>query len=577
MLPGCRKTSRISLRQALNARAKRGMANQHGSVMWLLATVVVAAVISRAAAQEPLPDRVTGVETGTAAIAGHVLDAASGEPVRKAAVRVAGPLPLLTYRAVTTDGDGRYAVKKLPAGRYNVLAAKPTYVNATVAGDSSRLVQISDGDNLSNVDLKLSRGGVIAGRVTDEHGNPIAGVDVSITRLQFLNRARRLLQVAKRDTNDLGEFRLFGISPGQYYLSATLGRSRLPPHAASEGLPAPMYYPASPNIAEAQRLTIDPGQVLSGVDMVLRPVHGVRISGTVVDSSGLPVNGGRVILSRLMEDSSLVTASPIGPAGIFVFDNVVPGELVLRSSKTDATTAEHAVTRLTVGDDDLADVALTMTKASTVSGRIVVDQASSGAIRPADVRLNAAPAYPELSPVPAGATSAAIHDDFSFRLETWPGRVLLGSGGTVPGWSIKSVRLGGVDVTETGFDLGADGVRNVEVELTDVVSEISGLVVTRDGQPTRGACAVVFSQDAEKWPVIGRGANGSCPDLAGRYRVRPLRPGAYYIVAVSSSAFETGEWSDPEFLNSVRDRSLSFTIEPGEQKALDLPFMAVER
>lgn len=94
-------------------------------------TVAVAICISTLpivsiSAQTPARDQPE--PTGTAVIAGRVVDAKNGEPIRKAKLRAVDPDARSKARIATTDAGGHYELKNLPAGHYRVSATKATFV-----------------------------------------------------------------------------------------------------------------------------------------------------------------------------------------------------------------------------------------------------------------------------------------------------------------------------------------------------------------------------------------------------------------------------------------------------------------
>src|SRR5439155_11331585 len=309
---------------------------------------------------------------------------------------------------------------------------------------------------------------VIVGRISDEFGEPMAGVQVAAVRLQIAGGSRRTITMASRSSNDLGEFRLFGIAPGQYYLTATLPRFSMSDESASVPAYAPTYYPGTASIAEAQRLAIAAGQVVSGINMTVLSVRGVRVSGTVVDAAGRPASSGNVMFSQPTGPNSSITSATVKPDGTFVLNNVAPGEYMVRWGGPDFN--ERAAMPLTVGGSHLDGVALVSVKVSTIAGRIVIDRAATATIKPSEVRLGVGTVRPEDAMLMPGAGPSQIKDDFTFQQRAFPGRLLISAGGAIPGWFLKAVRLNGADVTDTGFDLGADPIGGLEVELTNVVS-----------------------------------------------------------------------------------------------------------
>ena len=194
------------------------------------------------------------IKKGTATVRGRVTAADTGQPLRKARVRITrtdanGPeLP----RVANTDAGGRYQFKDLVAGRYELTATKGSYVSLQFGQrrpfEQGKPLQLLDGQTVERVDFSLPRGGVIAGRVLDELGEPATGVQVSLVRPQFSRDGhRRLTATFGGTTNDLGEFRIFAVPPGDYYVAATL-RNEFGDADDGAGY-APTYYPGTSDLS----------------------------------------------------------------------------------------------------------------------------------------------------------------------------------------------------------------------------------------------------------------------------------------------------------------------------------------
>src|SRR5258708_1353489 len=198
---------------------------------------------------------------------------------------------------------------------------------------------------MDKVDVSLPRGGVVGGRIGEEPGEAVADADVTAMRMQFANGKRRLVPSGRNSTtNDLGQFRVYGLPPGEYYVSATLrnmssimmdmlGGGGGGPSGANQGAGyAATYYPAAPSPAEAQRVTRAVGQELGSVDIQLQPVRLAKISGTAVGSDGKPMAGAMVMLMPVMKDSLQFmpggTSRTNGDGG-FTLTGVTPGEYSL--------------------------------------------------------------------------------------------------------------------------------------------------------------------------------------------------------------------------------------------------------
>src|SRR5262249_48735610 len=152
-------------------------------------------------------------------------------------------------------------------------------------------------------------------------------------RYQYVQGQRRLIAAGRTAlTDDLGEFRLFGIPPGQYYLQASW-RSTTPvmPSAAqgpSTGY-APMFFPGTLDAAQAQRITVGIGTEMSHVVMKMKPTRTARVAGTALDSQGRPMRG-MVFVMQAAGFMTVSTASATQPDGTFALTGLVPGEYTLR-------------------------------------------------------------------------------------------------------------------------------------------------------------------------------------------------------------------------------------------------------
>ena len=252
---------------------------------------------SQPSAQHPPPP-------ATAIIRGHVVAGDSGQPLRKAQVRLTkvqtagGPMvSVYETRAATTDVDGQYEFKDLSPGQYSVFASKPAYVGLSWGQDRfeapSTPVEVHAGERLDRVDFTLPRGGVVSGRIFDEFGEPLSGLEVGVMKTGIMNGKRQLTRTAGGSTNDLGEFRIFGIAPGQYYVQAIWRRYGPGDPASPDRTGYPVtFFPGTTVEAEAQRFTVAAGRTIGDLAMMMSPIKTARVEGGVVDADGRPLGNG---------------------------------------------------------------------------------------------------------------------------------------------------------------------------------------------------------------------------------------------------------------------------------------------
>src|SRR5258706_2885 len=217
------------------------------------------------------PPRDTRPATGRSTIRGRVLTADSGQPMRRAAVRITAT-ELRVPRSGLTDADGRYEFRELPAGRYSVTVSKAAFVTwsfgQTQPSAPGKPLVLTDGQVADNVDVRLPRGAVITGRITDEFGEPVTNASVMLLRQQFIRGQRRLMPGGggNTQTNDIGEYRIFGLAPGQYYIAAqvqggTIERFIGGAPAGLEGSEARTayaltFYPGTSDATSAQKIAL---------------------------------------------------------------------------------------------------------------------------------------------------------------------------------------------------------------------------------------------------------------------------------------------------------------------------------
>ncbi len=190
---------------------------------------------------------------------GQIVAADNGSPIRRAQVRVSSP-EARDGRIATTDAQGRFEIKELVGGRYTMTASKGGFVSLQYGqrrpSESGTPIELADGQTLDKLAIALPRGSVLGGRITDEFGEPVANATVVAFRYGYQAGARRLLPIpsanSRDTTDDQGHYRLFGLPPGEYYVSAMLrsgGGEVTDPMGGEPSGYAGTYYPGTPNIA----------------------------------------------------------------------------------------------------------------------------------------------------------------------------------------------------------------------------------------------------------------------------------------------------------------------------------------
>jgi hypothetical protein len=263
-----------------------------------------------------------------AQVAGRVVDAIARAPIAGATVMLVPLMPKLPSspapRGTITDAQGNFIIHRLMPGRYRIDAQK-----TGVARSTAQTIDVAAGQFVTDVEVALQAGAVIAGRIFDAHGGSVSEVTVEAFRQQTGPDGQApVTRPDTAQTNDRGEFRLEGLAEGSYLLlAAPLSPRPVAPPPAPALVLAPTYYPGTPNKETAEVVTVVSGQALDHLQfsMLMLPAH--EVSGVVVDEAGAPVAGVFVVLTA---DST--TGGPGRPAteetdsnGAFRFGGIVSG------------------------------------------------------------------------------------------------------------------------------------------------------------------------------------------------------------------------------------------------------------
>src|SRR6185436_18168441 len=253
--------------------------------------VLFVALTGAAFAQQPARDTPAQPESAVrlpgGRITGRVLASDNGRPVKRARVFIsAAELP--GGRGMLTDDSGVFDFTELPGGRYTLTVSKSGFVSLSYGQrrplQAGTPLQLAEDQQIKGIQFQLPRGSVIGGRVLDEDGDAMPGVMVRVMRYQYQQGERRLTAAGTAQTDDRGQFRVWGLMPGDYYVNAVMrgggggfggpggfapgpgmfagrggGRGFAPAPGAGEQEQtnyAPTYYPGVPSVNEAKPITV---------------------------------------------------------------------------------------------------------------------------------------------------------------------------------------------------------------------------------------------------------------------------------------------------------------------------------
>jgi protocatechuate 3,4-dioxygenase beta subunit len=523
-------------------------------------------------------------------IMGRVVAADNGRPVKRARIFIsAAELP--EGRGALTDESGVFDLTELPAGRYTLSVSKAGFVSLSYGQrrplQAGTPLQLADGQQLKGVDFRLPRGSVIAGHVFDEDGDAMPGASVRVLRYRYLQGDRRLTPAGSAQTDDRGQYRIWGLMPGDYYVSAVARnfnggrfgrfggrggfRDAANPEDDDEAMAyAPTYFPGVPSVNEARPVTVGLGQESLDIDFNLQLVRTARVTGHVTNPDGTPTTSGSITLTPDAGGAGgrqlgMNYGSRIEWDGAFTVTGVPPGRYQLRARGNDTEEPQYGSQPLTVGSADVGNLTVVLSPGGTISGTIAFSPSQSSPPDPTQIRI----AAPSLESGVGGSDTARVEKDGRFSIHGLAaGPHLIRPNGNLHGWSLKSVIVDGRDMTDTPIEVrSGQAIPNIAIVFTDTETEIDGTVTDEHGGPVTEYTVLAFSTDASHWRALSRHIMTTRPDQTGRFKIRGLPPGEYYVVPVDPS--EQGEWFEPAYLDEHRTGASRLTLGDGETKTQD--------
>jgi Carboxypeptidase regulatory-like domain len=477
---------------------------------------------------------------------GRVTEQGSGQPLPRMVVTLVAPDR--SQKEAITDADGTYRFAGLPPGKYAVGAGpdehRSTYLRqwfgeampaAPFAGPQRAALELKAGEGRAGVDIALTRALAIEGRVSNPWDEPMANIDVTVTRSDGLGEAGR-----PGYTDDQGAYRIYGLAPGRYRVCASV-KEQSDSVAPDGSRLVKTCYPAAVRDATGADVTVT-SQDASGIDIRVQRAGSYSISGFVSDAAGRAVDNAEILALPFNEsDSSSYARSR---AGAFVLQRLTPGRYMIQASvggalrgdpTVSAPDSETAFAPVEVSAGDTTGVSLTLAKTASLAGRIVFD--GDPAPRGDRLRMTVhvqpdAEALRFIGRPPV----AAVSDDLTFQLGgLYRLPVVIRTQGLPEGWVVRSVRYDGRDITLVPTDFTSAEARGpLEITLTNRVARPSVRVTDDQGAPMTGYAVVTVPADRSRWRH-GLAVIPGTPSADGVLKMGTLPPGDYVLAALPAA------------------------------------------
>lgn len=520
---------------------------------------------------------------------GQVLNASTGEPVQRATLTLNGPQGNMGGgqgggggRSARTDTAGKFTFDKVQPGTYRLAADRVGFLRqqygAQTPGGTGAPVNLTPSQTVRNLDIKLTPQGVILGTVFDDEGDPLPRATVAAYRMgkaTSMTSARRGGQQTggSANTNDVGQYRIAALPPGNYAVIASgqsgrgggggrggmggPGRGQAAAAAVEEDL-LPTYYPSSLDAAAAAPVQVSPGTEMAGVNIALRRGRLYQVQGKVTGVTAQDARGVRVnLVPREGGASSMFmaggTAAAVSQDGSFRVARVQPGSYHLvaesmggggrgggRGGPGGGGPGAGQVGRTTVdvGSSDVTNVIVTMVDPVPVTGTVKVEGQQTQGTESQAMSLSLTPA--EFIPgMPGGGANARVSQGAFKIAAVTPDNYYVSFGGLPEGSYVKSVRMNNQEVIEKGIDLtSARGAVMLDVTLSTKGGSVEGTVVD-DGKAAPGSYLMLLADPIRPGqPYLNR---SSTSDQDGKFTIKSLVPGDYKLYAFEDSQPEIAQ------------------------------------
>ena len=471
--------------------------------------------------------------TEKASISGSVIGL-TGEPLRRVTLQLTGLPPgreasagmAAPNLAADVDFQGNFHFDDVPPGRYMLAAGRTGYLPRYYESAHGPVFTLSAGQKLTDIVIRMSPQGIIAGRVVDEEREPLPGLTVTIRAFPVSAKSPITGAPPKTATTDAdGAFAIGDLSPGRYLasVSAPSRNNSLDPGLAlgtRREAYVTTYYPDAAEIENATPVEVGAGAQVRGLELRLQKVPIFQVRGRVISAvTGAPGPADSVALIRRGSGTpGLASRSTSVRDGEFSFDGVLPGTYTLET-KPAAQEGHPTLVGcevISVGGGDLDRLVVEMKPAIELHGRVVVDGA------PVEM-------WPQITLTPTDGLnyldSAMVDAAGRFTVSGLePLRYQMSVAGLEPPMFVKSIRLNGLDVAG-GIDLGSATAASLEIVLGYGNSSISGLV-SDSGLPVGAAVTVMLV--GKDQPVYRL----TQTDASGRYSLAGLPAGEYFAAAM---------------------------------------------
>jgi hypothetical protein len=326
-------------------------------------------------------------------IAGQVLSLATREPLKSATLRLRKPFPTSNSApnprdaayTTQTDAAGKFLFQDVDPGSYWLTTDRSGYVEqnygANAPNKTGAVLRVEAGQALKGLVVTLVPQGTIAGKVTDDDGEPFTGGQATANVVRYMDGARRLFPVGFAEINANGGFLIGSLPPGQYYVSVKqtgpirVGGTVETARSAPRGVYARTYYPNASEPSGAAAISVAAGAAVGGIEIRMQKSRIYRVRGKVDFAAGIAVGAKQLLALRRRASLDLsgsmdLLRAAVSADGTFEFDQVPPGGYILEPERLLSRGVLAGRAEVTVVDEDVEGVNLALFTSPNISGTV---------------------------------------------------------------------------------------------------------------------------------------------------------------------------------------------------------------
>ena len=506
---------------------------------------------------------------------GVAVNAATGEGLKKIEVTAYPTEGDRQPQGAVTDANGRFVIIGLEPGRYTLHTSGgglPAQSYGSRAGHRGpEVLTLAPGAHEKNITFRIKPGGVITGTIRDEDGDPVVMAQVMGSRMVYAGKRRQRASNGMTQTNDRGEYRLFGLEPGEYLINANVTH-RLPPSHLDEEVVLPTYFPSTPDAQQATTVRVQAGDEVSGIDIYLQKAHAVCVRGRVaVEGPAQALRGTYVqLVHRSTEADAFNGESRGGPIAEdgrgFEICDVPPGAYALVMNWSDGKHSLFARTPLEVGSADVEGITLAPAPPLQLEGHVRID--AGGTLIPTQLNI-----WVQSTESFGWAASAKVQPDGRFVIENIAeGAYRLHVNGFPEEYYVKWARVGSSNYLGAELPMSASQpLGPLEVALSLDGGRVDG-VVLKNGNPFPGAHVVLVPDPPNRGREDLYGDKAT--DALGRFSLLGLPPGSFKLFAWEPR--ESLPFNDPDFIQEYEKRGTSVSVEERKSQYVQLEAIPAE-